>query len=195
MTQKNLVWLDLEMTGLDVGKDTILEIATCVTTDNLEFVAQGPAYVIHQPEIVLQSMDDWNKNQHAKSGLWEKVLVSFVTMRQAEIQTLAFLKQYCEQHSSPLCGNSVYQDKAFLKKYMPELHAFFHYRIIDVSSIKEVVRRWYPDNEHTFFQKTEAHRALDDVYASIEELKHYRKYFFVTNKGGESHDKKGTSSS
>ncbi|MFA6066525.1 MAG: oligoribonuclease [Candidatus Babeliaceae bacterium] len=179
MSQKKLIWLDLEMTGLNFETDFILEIATIITNDSLEIIAVGPSFVIHHPEEVLLAMDDWNKNQHTKSGLWQKVLDSTITLQQAEQQTLAFVKQYCTFQDAPLCGNSIYQDRSFLRRHMRELAAFFHYRIIDVSSVKELVRRWYPHNSNVYFKKAENHRALDDVYASIEELKHYRKHFFI----------------
>lgn len=179
MTQKNLIWIDLEMTGLDYEQDKILEMATIVTNDNLDIIAVGPHFVIHYDESVLLAMDDWNKTQHAKSGLWQKVLESTTTLKEAEEQTLIFLKKYCVAQESPLCGNSVYQDKAFIRKSMKDLLLFLHYRIIDVSSVKELVRRWYPKTPHAYFKKAEVHRALDDVYGSIAELKHYRKYFFI----------------
>lgn len=174
-----LFWLDLEMTGLRPDVDGILEIASVITDNNLEFVAEGPSFVIHQSEEVLNLMDAWCVNAHGKSGLTEKVRASTITIAQAQEQTLEFLRQYSQPNSVPLCGNSIYQDRAFLRAHMPELEAFCHYRIIDVSSIKEVVRRWYPKSPYTKFIKVENHRALEDVYASIEELKHYRKHFFI----------------
>ena len=179
MIKKNLVWLDLEMTGLDPEKDQILEMATLVTNNNLEVIGVGPHFIIHHAEDVLQSMDEWNRTQHTKSGLWAQVLVSTTTLHEAEEQTLAFLMQYCKPKDAPLCGNSVFQDKAFLKKYMKNLEQFFHYRIIDVSSIKELVRRWYQNNAYAYFKKSEDHRAVEDIYSSIAELNHYRTHFFI----------------
>jgi oligoribonuclease len=175
----HLFWLDLEMTGLNPEHDAIIEMASVITNNNLEVIAEGPHFIIHQPEEILALMDAWCVNAHSKSGLTEKVRISTTTVAQAQQQTLEFLRQYCQPQTVPLCGNSVYQDRTFLRKYMPELETFLHYRIIDTSSIKEVVRRWYPKSAHTKFVKKENHRALEDVYASIEELKHYKKYFFV----------------
>jgi len=185
MAEKNekispyLLWLDLEMTGLNPERDHIIEIASALTDNNLEFVAEGPSFVIHQPEEILSLMDEWCVNTHGKSGLTEKVRASTTTIAEAQQQTMDFLRQYCQPKTVPLCGNSIYQDRAFLRKYMPEIEDFCHYRIVDVSSIKEVVRRWYPASPYTRFVKVENHRALEDVYASIEELKHYKKHFFI----------------
>jgi oligoribonuclease len=176
--QTNLVWIDLEMTGLDVGRDTILEIATIVTDNELSVIAEGPSFVIHQDDEALSVMDAWNQKHHGKSGLIDAVKTSRTTMQEAEEATLAFVQEHCKKNSAPLCGNSVWQDRIFLKKYMPQLEAFMHYRIIDVSSIKESVKRWYPNNQYTNFVKAENHRALEDIVQSIEELKHYRAYFF-----------------
>lgn len=173
-----LFWLDLEMSGLNLPNDTILEIASVITNNNLEIIAQGPALVIHQSDAVLEAMDAWNTRQHGGSGLVEAVRQSHVTMTEACDKTLAFIAEHCKPKTAPLCGNTVYQDRAFLKVFMPQLEAYFHYRIIDVSSIKEVVRRWYPKDPCNHFEKKGNHRALDDVYASIEELKHYRTSFF-----------------
>ncbi len=180
MLPDTLFWIDLEMTGLDPDRDTIIEIASVVTQSTLEFIAQGPSFVIHQPDSILDAMDDWNKNQHRKSGLWSQVQASTVTLPQAYEATLAFATQYCRPRITPVCGNSVYQDRAFLRRLMPELDRYFHYRIIDVTTVKELVRRWYPKDKCVYFEKSTDHRALSDVYASIEELKHYRKHFFRT---------------
>lgn len=176
--QSNLVWIDLEMTGLDSSVDTILEIATIVTSNQLNSIAQGPALVIHHEDAVLDRMDEWNKKHHGRSGLVDAVRASKVSLKEAEDATLEFLSQCCKKKSAPLCGNSVWQDRIFLKKYMPRLDEFLHYRIIDVSSIKEVVKRWYPESPFANFVKKENHRAHEDITQSIEELKHYRAYFF-----------------
>lgn len=176
--KSNLVWIDLEMTGLDPSKDVILEIATVVTTNNLELIAQGPNLVIHHPEEVLSQMDDWNKKHHGASGLLDAVRDSTITLELAQEQTLAFIAEYAQKNLSPLCGNSVWQDRRFLQKYMPLVDDFLNYRIIDVSSIKEVIKRWYPDDPYENFVKTENHRAAEDILQSIEELAHYRDYFF-----------------
>lgn len=178
-TSPYLFWLDLEMTGLRPNVDKILEIASVITTNELEIVAEGPTFAIYQPEEILGLMDEWCTNTHTKSGLVEKVRTSTVTVAHAEEKTLEFMAEYCQAQSTPLCGNTVYQDRAFLRNYMPTLEAFLHYRIVDVSSVKEVVRRWYPHSPFIHFKKAENHRALEDVYASIEELKHYRDHFFI----------------
>jgi oligoribonuclease len=177
-SESYLFWLDLEMSGLNLPTDTILEIASVITNNNLDVIAQGPEFVIHQPDSVLEAMDDWNKRQHGGSGLVESVRQSQITLASAAEKTLAFVAEYCKPKTAPLCGNTVYQDRAFLKVYMPHLENYLHYRIIDVSSVKELVRRWYPKDPCNHFEKTSNHRALGDVYASIDELKHYRKYFF-----------------
>ena len=177
----NLVWIDLEMTGLDADNDVILEIATVVTSNKLELIAQGPTFVIGVEDRKLASMDAWNTTHHTRSGLVEKVRESTITLEQAQEATLLFLKEHAQEGLSPLCGNSVWQDRYFLRRQMPLLDAFLNYRIIDVSSIKEAVKRWYPRNPHTFFVKTENHRALEDIMQSIEELKHYKDFFFGEN--------------
>lgn len=176
--QTNLVWIDLEMTGLDTSRDTILEIATIVTDNELSVIAEGPSFVIHQDDEALSVMDSWNLKHHGRSGLIDAVKASSVTMQEAEESTVAFIQAHCKKKSAPLCGNSVWQDRIFLKKYMPTIEDFLHYRIIDVSSIKEAVRRWYPNSPYANFVKAENHRALEDIVQSIEELKHYRTYFF-----------------
>lgn len=174
----NLIWVDLEMTGLDPSTCVILEIATIVTSADLSRVVEGPALTLHEPESVLLSMVPEVQAMHRRSGLWERVLESKVTLREATDQTMAFLQANVEKGASPLCGNSVWKDKAFLEKYMPEVVAHTHYRIVDVSTFKELVRRWYPP---TFFppKKREVHRALDDIRESIEELRWYRRKVLV----------------
>jgi oligoribonuclease len=176
--QSNLVWIDLEMTGLELPDDTILEIATVVTTNDLDIIGYGPALVIHQPDAVLERMDEWNQKYHTSSGLVDQVRASTITLEQAQEQTLVFLKQYCAPGVSPLCGNSVWQDRAFLRAYMPRLNEFLNYRIIDVSSIKEVVRRWYGKTGKAKFAKPENHRALEDILQSVAELHYYKDTFF-----------------
>ena len=178
ISDNNLIWIDLEMTGLNPEKDVILEIATIITDNFLNILAEGPSLVIFQPKEILDTMDEWPKKQHTKSGLIEKVRNSTVSVKQAEQQTLEFVQQYCTPNTAPLCGNSVYQDRAFLRNYMQNLNSFTHYRLIDVSSVKELVRRWYPQDPHAQFKKTDSHRALTDIHESIEELKQYKKYFF-----------------
>lgn len=174
----NLVWVDLEMTGLDPDRCVILEIATVVTSPDLSWSVEGPALTIHQPESVLLGMADVVKDMHRRSGLWERVLASTTTLAEAEAQTLAFVRAHVEKGTSPLCGNSVWKDKTFLEKYMPELCGHMHYRIVDVSTLKELVRRWYPAAYHAP-KKREVHRALDDIRESIEELKWYRSKVLV----------------
>ncbi|HLS51660.1 MAG TPA: oligoribonuclease [Burkholderiaceae bacterium] len=175
-TDQRLVWLDLEMTGLDPEKERIIEIATIVTEADLTFVAQGPVLVIHQSNELLDAMDKWNTSTHGKTGLTEKVKASTLTEAEAEAQTLAFLKQYVPEGKSPLCGNTVGQDRRFLVKYMPQLEAFFHYRNLDVSTLKELAIRWKPE-VYKSFEKQSRHEALADIYESIDELKHYREHF------------------
>jgi oligoribonuclease len=170
-----LVWIDLEMTGLDTDKDTILEIATVVTDAQLEVLATGPELAIAHPAERLEAMDDWNRAQHAGSGLWQRVLAEGVAMEEAEHRTLAFLREWLEPGRSPMCGNSICQDRRFLHRCMPSLEKFFHYRNLDVSTIKELARRWAPE-VHGALQKTAAHTALSDVHDSIAELRHYRAY-------------------
>lgn len=172
-----LVWIDLEMSGLELEECRILEIATIVTDSQLEVIAEGPELVIHQPDEVLDAMDEWNTTHHGASGLTKAVKESSISIADAEAQTLAFIKEHCNQLEAPLCGNSVWQDRRFLGRYMSELEAYLHYRIIDVSSIKEVVRRWYP-TEVRPPDKGQSHRALDDIRESIEELRYYRRAVF-----------------
>ena len=172
-----LVWMDLEMTGLDPEKDTILEIATLIANDSLDVQAEGPSLAIHHPQPILDAMDQWNREHHAASGLTARVLASTVSMADAEAQTMAFVKQFCSERSSPLCGNSIWQDRRFLARYMRTLESYLHYRIIDVSTIKELVRRWYPRGPQPP-EKRHAHLALDDLRESIAELHFYRENYF-----------------
>jgi oligoribonuclease len=173
----NLIWIDLEMTGLNPEKDRILEIATIVTDSHLNKIAEGPVFAIHQPDTLLMSMDSWCTKQHNGSGLVARVQASTVTEKEAEAQTLAFLQQYVPAGKSPMCGNSVYQDRRFLYRYMPELERYFHYRLVDVSTIKELALRWAP-RVYSGVQKETKHLALDDIKESIEELKYYRDALF-----------------
>lgn len=178
MTDKelNLIWIDLEMTGLDPLQERIIEIATVVTDSELNVLAEGPSIAINQPNALIQAMDDWNTNQHGKSGLTERVIQSTVTEAQAESETIEFLKQWVPEGVSPMCGNSIGQDRRFLVRYMPELANYFHYRNLDVSTLKELVVRWKPELINGF-EKKGAHLAMDDVYDSIRELVYYRKVF------------------
>ncbi len=175
MTDKrtNLVWLDLEMTGLNPQKDRIIEIATVVTDMNLHILARGPDMVIYQSDELLNHMDEWNTSHHGASGLTEKVRQSPISESDAEMRTLEFLMKYVEPGFSPICGNSIYQDRRFLTLYMPKLESFFHYRNLDVSSLKILVKNWAPD-VYAQLTKDSSHRALDDVLASIHELQFYR---------------------
>jgi len=174
----NLVWMDLEMTGLEPETDTILEIATIITDSELNTVAEGPALAIHQPDAVLDAMDHWCRKHHGKSGLTRRVRVSTVSMADAERQTLDFIRLHTPERTSPLCGNSIHQDRRFLVRYMPQLEAWMHYRNIDVSTVKELARRWYPDMEPP--AKRGMHLAMDDIRESIAELHYYRERIFRT---------------
>lgn len=176
VNDQRLVWLDLEMTGLDPEKERIIEAAIVVTEADLTFVAEGPVMVIHQSNELLDAMDKWNTSTHGKSGLTDKVKASTVTEAQAEEELLAFLAQHLPSGKSPLCGNTVGQDRRFLVKYMPRLEAFFHYRNLDVSTLKELSLRWKPEVYKSFIKKSR-HEALADIYESIDELKHYREHF------------------
>ena len=172
----NLIWIDLEMTGLVPEKDIIIEIATVVTDADLNVLAEGPSLAIHQDNKYLESMDAWNTRQHTKSGLVQRVKESEISVNEAEKQTLDFVMKYVDPDTSPMCGNSICQDRRFLYNYMPKLEKFFHYRHIDVSTLKELAVRWKPDVVSTSFKQSK-HLALSDIYDSINELKHYREHF------------------
>lgn len=175
--KKALIWIDLEMTGLDTVRDEIIEIATIVTDDDLNILAEGPVLAIKVADTVLNNMDDWNKNQHGQSGLIDRVRRSTVTLADAQTATLEFLAKWVDKGVSPMCGNSICQDRRFLARQMPDLEAYFHYRNLDVSSVKELCYRWRPDVANSY-QKGGTHLALDDVRDSIRELRHYREHFF-----------------
>ena len=175
-SDQNLIWIDCEMTGLDPEVDRLIEIAVIVTGPHLTPRIEGPVLVIHQSIEQLDKMDSWNKGTHGRSGLIDKVKASFTTEAQAEQQLLEFVAQYAPKASTPMCGNSISQDRRFLVKYMPKLEAFFHYRNIDVSTLKELARRWRPD-VYNSFKKQQKHTALADVQESIDELAHYRERF------------------
>lgn len=172
-----LVWIDLEMTGLDPDENVIIEIATLITDSNLDVIAEGPALAVHQSEAELAKMDEWNRTHHGASGLTERVRASKVDTAEAERLTLEFVKAHVGERKAPLCGNSVHQDRRFLYRYMPALEAWLHYRIVDVSTVKELARRWNPAAIDAV-QKKEAHLALDDIRESVAELRHYRDHFF-----------------
>jgi oligoribonuclease len=175
-----LVWMDLEMTGLDPARDVIVEIATLVTDDDLEIVAEGPDLVVHQPEERLAGMEPVVVDMHTKSGLLAAIRASTVTLEEAGAQTLAFIKQWApEPRTVPLCGNSIGMDRRFLASYLPEIERWLHYRSVDVSSVKELVRRWYPGLRNELPRKENAHRALDDIRESVNELRFYRQRVFV----------------
>jgi oligoribonuclease len=175
-SDQNLVWLDCEMTGLEPETERIIEIAVIVTGPNLEPRIEGPVLVIHQSDALLGAMDAWNKGTHGKSGLIDKVKASSTTEDEAQAQILAFLSQYVPKNGSPMCGNSIGQDRRFLAKYMPKLEVFFHYRNLDVSTLKELSKRWAPE-VYKGFKKQQRHTALADVHESIDELEHYRAHF------------------
>lgn len=172
----NLIWIDLEMTGLDTQRDAIIEIATIVTDKDLQILAEGPVLAIYQPEDVLATMDAWNRSTHGKSGLLDRVRSSSVTETDAERQTLEFLQQWVPVNQSPMCGNSICQDRRFLARLMPTLEAYFHYRNLDVSTVKELAARWKPSLKDGF-EKKNTHQALDDIIESIQELRYYREHF------------------
>ncbi|SPP32031.1 Oligoribonuclease [Arsenophonus endosymbiont of Aleurodicus floccissimus] len=175
-SENNLIWIDLEMTGLDPEQNRIIEIATIVTDSNLTILSEGPVIAIHQPEQQLSLMDEWNVKIHTESGLIDRVKSSQYDEKKAELATIAFLEKWLPTGVSPICGNSVAQDRRFLFKYMPELEKYFHYRYLDVSSLKELVRRWKPDILAGFTKKN-THQALEDIRESIAELAYYRQHF------------------
>lgn len=176
MPATELVWLDMEMTGLDPEREHIIEMATIVTDSELNVIAEGPVLVVHQSDTVLAAMDDWNQRHHGASGLIDRVRASQISEREAEATTLAFLERLVEKKRSPLCGNTIWQDRRFLSRYMPTLESYLHYRMIDVSSIKELVQRWRPDLSEGY-TKRNTHTALADIRESIEELRYYREHF------------------
>ena len=185
-TRKNdrLVWVDMEMSGLQPETDRILEIAMIVTDGDLNIVAEGPVLVVHQEDAVLDRMDAWNKGTHGKSGLIDKVKASTLTEADVEAECLAFLKQHVKSSISPMCGNTIHQDRRFMNRYMPKLEAYFHYRNIDVSTIKELCKRWQPEIAKGF-SKQQAHTALADIIESVEELRYYREKLFIPTVGDE----------
>ncbi len=172
----NLVWIDMEMTGLDPDKDRVIEVAAIVTDPHLNVLAEGPVFAIHQPDEVLDAMDAWNKGTHGRSGLIERVKASTVTEAQAEAEMIDFLRKYVPEGKSPMCGNSICQDRRFMARHMPTLEAFFHYRNVDVSTLKELCRRWKPALI-AGFKKHQLHTALADIRESVDELKYYREHF------------------
>jgi oligoribonuclease len=180
MTQdkNNLIWIDMEMSGLNPDTDCIIEVALVVTDSQLNTIAEGPVLVVSQPEVVLNGMDDWNKSTHTRSGLIDKVKASNLTEMDVEKQMLTFLQQHVPIGVSPMCGNSICQDRRFLARAMPQLEAYFHYRNLDVSTLKELVKRWKPEIK-SGLKKQGKHEALADIYDSINELKYYREHFIV----------------
>ena len=174
----NLVWIDCEMTGLDPERERLIEIAVVITGPDLTPRVEGPVLVIHQPQDILDAMDAWNKGTHGRSGLIDKVKASTLTEAEAEAELLAFIQRYVPKASSPLCGNTISQDRRFLVKYMPRLEAWLHYRNLDVSTLKELARRWKPE-VYAAFKKQQKHTALADVHESIDELVHYRTHFLL----------------
>ena len=174
--ESRLIWIDMEMTGLDPDSDKIIEVAMVITDANLETLAEAPVMVVHQADAVLDAMDSWNKGTHGRSGLTEKVRASTLTEVEAEQQLLDYLKRYVPKQKSPMCGNSICQDRRFMARGMPRLEAFFHYRNLDVTTLKELCRRWRPELAKGFV-KHQRHEALADIYESIEELKYYREHF------------------
>ncbi|MDX8382629.1 MAG: oligoribonuclease [Ghiorsea sp.] len=175
-TADALVWMDLEMTGLEPEEDTIIEMATIITDGKLNIIAEGPNLIIHQPAKVMSNMNDWCKKYHGESGLTQRVIDSDISLKKAEQLTLDFIRKHVAEGDAPLCGNSIHQDRRFLVKQMPRLESWLHYRNVDVSTIKELARRWYPD--YPVWKKKGAHLAMDDILESIAELQHYRSTFF-----------------
>lgn len=175
----NLLWIDMEMSGLSPDDDQILEVAIVVTDANLNVIAESPVLVVHQPDAVLDGMDSWNKGTHGKSGLIDRVKASALSEAEVEQQMLAFIKQHVPERTSPMCGNSICQDRRFLARHMPKLEAYFHYRNLDVSTLKELAKRWRPGLAEGF-KKASKHEALADIYESIDEMKYYREHFIQT---------------
>ncbi|MBF0431852.1 MAG: oligoribonuclease [Fibrobacteria bacterium] len=175
--EQNLVWMDLEFSGLDPNTEVILEIATIVTDKDLNILEEGPVLAIHQSDTILDNMDDWNKEHHGQSGLVDRVKKSTESHESASAKTKAFIAKYCKERTSPLCGNTIHMDRQFLHNHMPGLNEYLHYRNVDVSTIKELAKRWYPDLPE--LSKKKAHLALDDIRESIEELKYLREKLFI----------------
>ena len=174
--KQHLIWIDLEMTGLLPDTDRIIEIATIVTNTDLQVIAEGPVLAVHQPKSIMEAMDDWNRKHHGQNGLIERVRLSPYGESEAEQIVVNFLQQYCERGHSPMCGNSICQDRRFLARYMPRLESFFHYRNLDVSTLKELSKRWKPE-VYASFKKRQKHTALADVHESIDEMLHYKQHF------------------
>jgi oligoribonuclease len=174
--QNYLIWIDMEMTGLSPDTDRVIEVALVITDNNLETIAEAPVLVVHQPDSVLDGMDAWNKSTHAKSGLIDKVKASTLDEAAVEVQMVEFLKEYVPTRTSPMCGNSICQDRRFLARWMPKLEDYFHYRNLDVSTLKELAKRWKPEMAQGV-KKHGKHEALADIYESINEMKHYREHF------------------
>jgi oligoribonuclease len=179
LKKDRLIWLDMEMSGLDPEKERILELAMVITDGNLEIIAESPVLVIHQEQKLLDGMDSWNQGTHGKSGLIDKVIASTTTEEEAEKICLEFLAEHVKSGASPMCGNTIHQDRRFMAKYMPKLEGYFHYRNIDVSTVKELCKRWQPEVAKNFTKK-QAHTAYADIIESIEELRYYRENFFRT---------------
>lgn len=172
----NLIWIDLEMTGLDPDTDLIIEIATIITDKELNIIAEGPVLAVHQPDEAIAAMDDWNQKHHGQSGLIDRIKASTIDDAEAERQTIEFLEKWVPANKSPICGNSICQDRRFLYRYMPKLEDYFHYRNLDVSTLKELANRWAPELQKGFKKKS-VHKALDDIIESIDEMKYYREHF------------------
>ena len=181
LDKKNLIWIDLEMTGLFPATDVIIEVATIITNSNLEILEEGPVIAVHQSDAVMAGMDEWNTRTHGKNGLTDRVKESKINEAEAERQTIEFLEKYAPKGTSPMCGNSICQDRRFLARLMPDLEAYFHYRNLDVSSVKELAARWRPDLMPGF-KKKNTHKALDDIRESIDELIYFREHFLKTEK-------------
>ncbi len=179
--KKNLIWIDLEMTGLFPATDVIIEVATIITNSNLEILEEGPVIAVHQPDTVMAGMDEWNTRTHGKNGLTDRVKESKIDEAEAERLTIEFLEKHVPKGASPMCGNSICQDRRFLARLMPDMEAYFHYRNLDVSSVKELAARWRPDLLPGF-KKKNTHKALDDIHESIDELIYFREHFLKTEK-------------